>query len=134
MMTKATRQYPRKLAELFHVLGQPARLRILLVIGEGEACVCHLQAYLGYRQAYISQHLMELREAGILDARREGRFIFYQLRDPALLQLIQQAAKLVGIPHTELDSLSQGRPLVQCSCPHCTGEPLSSLISVENVT
>ena len=51
------RQQTKKLASLFRTMGQAARLRIILAIGEGEACVCHLEAILGYRQAYISQQL-----------------------------------------------------------------------------
>ena len=54
-----------------------ARLEILLLIGAGEACVCHLETRLGYRQAYISQHLMALRQAGLLASRRNGKYIFY---------------------------------------------------------
>ena len=52
-----------KAAQLLHLLGQAERLSILLAIGNGEACVCHLEAALGLRQAYISQHLMTLRQA-----------------------------------------------------------------------
>jgi ArsR family transcriptional regulator len=60
----------KEIAFLLRVLGQPERLSILLLIGKGEACVCHLEAALGLRQAYISQHLMALREANIVIARR----------------------------------------------------------------
>lgn len=54
-----------EIAHLLQTIGQTARLQILLAIGEGEACVCHLEAALGWRQAYLSQHLMALREAGM---------------------------------------------------------------------
>lgn len=56
------------IADLFRLLGQPVRLRILLAIGTGEACVCHLEAHLGLRQALISQYLMVLRDAGLATA------------------------------------------------------------------
>ena len=56
-----------KVSDLLQVISPEPRLQILLEIGEGEACVCHLEASLGYRQAYISQHLMALREAGFLN-------------------------------------------------------------------
>ena len=52
-------------AQWLKVLTHPARLAILNILRDGEHCVCHMEAHLGYRQAYISQQLMVLREAGI---------------------------------------------------------------------
>jgi ArsR family transcriptional regulator len=111
-----------KAAQLLHLLGQAERLSILLAIGDGEACVCHLEAALGLRQAYISQHLMALREAGIVTSRRDGRNIFYRLENSDLLDLIRQAGQLAGLPETELPFLSYPTVLGNCPCPHCTGE------------
>ena len=120
-----TKQQPRlqtkKTADLLHALGQPARLRILLTIGEHEACVCHLESLLGYRQAYISQHLMALREAGILHSRREGRFIFYRLQEPALLELIRQAWEITT-PSVPFPGLQNDAKLA-CACPNCETDP-----------
>jgi ArsR family transcriptional regulator len=109
-----------KISRLLRAISQPSRLEILLAIGTGEACVCHLEAYLGQRQAYISQHLMALREAGIVAAHREGRNIYYYLKDKHTLDLVQQAAGLAGIPP---DGLLFGTPttlLPDCTCPHCS--------------
>ena len=107
-----------QIAGFFRILGQPARIQILLTIGEGEACVCHLEAFLGLRQAAISQHLMLLREAGLVTANREGRNIFYRLAHPELLQVVREAALLLGIPEPDLDELA-AQPAVPCPCPHC---------------
>lgn len=101
------------LAQLFQSIGQPARLQILLAIGEQETCVCHLEATFGWRQAYLSQHLMALRKADLLLARREGRFIHYRLSDPRLLDLVRRAAELQGV---EIPVLI---PSTECGCPHC---------------
>jgi ArsR family transcriptional regulator len=101
------------LARLLQTIGQPARLQILLAIGEGETCVCHLEAAFGWRQAYLSQHLMALRKAGILLARREGRFIHYRLNDPRLLGAVSQMAEVQGITLPELS------PSPDCDCPNC---------------
>lgn len=114
---------PRKAAFLLKVLGQTERLQILLAIGHSEACVCHLEAALGLRQAYISQHLMALRRAGILKARREGRFIFYRLKDPALLDLLERAGRLAGVA---LAPLSAG---AECGCPKCGQGRLESALA-----
>lgn len=53
-----------QISKLLSLIGQPARIQILLIIGAQEACVCHLEAVLGMRQASISQHLMVLRKTG----------------------------------------------------------------------
>jgi ArsR family transcriptional regulator len=105
------------LAQFFSLLGQPVRLQILLTIGSCEACVCHLEAFTGLRQAAVSQQLMLLRDAGLVSAQREGRNIYYRLARPGLLELIQQAARCAGIPVE-----SNRAPLAPCPCPHCTGE------------
>ncbi len=58
------------------------RIQILLAIGDDEACVCHLEAVTGMRQAVISQHLMLLRKAGLVTPNRAGRNIYYRLKNP----------------------------------------------------
>jgi len=108
-----------QVSDLFRTLSQPARIEILLAIGSGEACVCHLEAVLKLRQAYISQHLMALREAGILASRRDGRFIFYRLQNEALQDFIKIAAELAGIPKEDIVFAPHERPHANCGCPHC---------------
>jgi ArsR family transcriptional regulator, virulence genes transcriptional regulator len=105
-----------QVATLLQTVGLPARLQILLAIGESEPCVCHLEAAFGWRQAYLSQHLMALRKAGILITNRQGRNIHYKLSDPRLLNLIRQAAELQGVTLPEL------APSTDCSCPSCKKE------------
>lgn len=95
-------------------IAHPARLQILLAIGAQETCVCHLESMLGLRQAALSQHLMALRKAGLVTDRRAGRFIHYRLTQPALLELIRQAAVIQGI---SLPGLS---PSSDCECPNCS--------------
>ena len=94
-------------AEVFALLGQPERLKIVLAIGRGHACVCHLTSAIGLRQAYISQQLMLLRAANLVTAERCGRHIFYTLNDPGWLDLIEQAAVLAGtpLPHFDLPDI-----------------------------
>lgn len=102
-----------KVSETLQIISNGPRLEIILGIGTAEVCVCHLEAMLGLRQASLSQHLMALREAGVVTDRREGRYVFYRLCDPALLDFINQAAKLQGL---ELQTLE---PSPECDCPHC---------------
>ena len=62
----------RQASELFHILSHQARLQMLDELRKDEACVCHLQTVLGRPQAYISQQLRVLREAGVVTDRRDG--------------------------------------------------------------
>lgn len=107
-------------AKIFSILGNPFRIKLLLEIGSGEACVCHLEAVLEQRQAYISQHLMALRKADLLKTRREGKYIFYQLRDPNILDLVEQAAKLCDLPEPGFPDITRQEPQATCCCPHCS--------------
>jgi ArsR family transcriptional regulator len=108
-----------KISRVLRAISTPARLQILLAIGDGEACVCHLEAVLGLRQAYISQQLMSLREAGLLQTRREGRYIFYRLTQPKLLDALIEIGGLFGASISETEALLNTDPHPQCCCPHC---------------
>jgi ArsR family transcriptional regulator len=103
------------LTDLFQALGQPSRLRILFGIGQGEVCVCHLEALLGQRQAYISQELMLLKDAGLVDCRRSGRNIYYRLKNPELLEQIHRFA----IQHDQQIPEPNSGPISDCTCPEC---------------
>ena len=105
-----------QIAQLLEMIAIPSRLAILLVIGEGEACVCHLETVLEKRQAYISQHLMALRDAGVITHRRDGRFIYYRITNPALFELIRHAARVAGVEIT-------AQPVsALCECPDCADQ------------
>jgi DNA-binding transcriptional ArsR family regulator len=105
-----------KLAELFQILSQPSRLNILMALGAGEACVCHLEALLGERQAYISQQLVFLKEAGLVDFRRDGRNMYYHLSDHRSLDVIKAAGITLD---SKFQLLSIPNPVPGCPCPHC---------------
>jgi len=114
-----------KIAERLQVISPPARIAILLAIGRGEACVCHLEAILGWRQAYISQHLMALRKAEILQDRREGRYVYYRLKDETILGLLRDAAALGSLPPKSVDELTNPNLGPNCECPHCAPQLIS---------
>ncbi|MBC8332261.1 MAG: helix-turn-helix transcriptional regulator [Anaerolineae bacterium] len=109
----------KEIGQLLKIIQPVPRLKLLLAIGHSEACVCHLEARLGYRQAYISQHLMALRKAKLLLTRREGRYIYYRLAKPAILEVLGEIAQLMEIPAEEFTARLQSDPLPQCCCPHC---------------
>jgi ArsR family transcriptional regulator len=129
MKKQSILQVSEKVAEPLQAIASTQRIAILLAIGNGEACVCHLEAALGWRQAYISQHLMALRKADILQDRREGRYVFYRLKDASLLDLIAASARLSGLPAESVSALINTQANLACECPHCS--PV--LIPVESV-
>jgi ArsR family transcriptional regulator len=122
-------QISERIAGPLQAIASTQRVALLLAIGHGEACVCHLEAALGWRQAYISQHLMALRKADILQDRREGRYVFYRLKDAALLDLIAASARLSGVSSESISALTNTQSNPSCECPQCS--PV--LISIENV-
>jgi ArsR family transcriptional regulator, arsenate/arsenite/antimonite-responsive transcriptional repressor len=68
---------------LFRALADPTRLRILNLMAESEICVCYFVAILGASQPKISRHLAYLRRAGLVAARRDGKWMHYRLARPA---------------------------------------------------
>ena len=82
-----------KLAGALRVLADPARLRLLSLIGahpNGEACVCDLTAPLGLSQPTVSHHLKVLTEAGLLGREQRGRWVFYWVL-PEPIELLRSA-------------------------------------------
>lgn len=112
-------------AGILKAVAHPVRIRILEVLEqEGEACVCHLESRLDQRQAYISQQLAKLREAGLVDDRRDGLNVFYSLSLEEVEPLLD-AAKELGLAagraggfELEFSGLLGIDP-VNCQCPSC---------------
>ena len=129
MKNQSLSQISEQIAAPLAALASPQRVAILLAIGKGEACVCHLETALSWRQAYISQHLMALRKADVLTDRREGRYVFYRLTNISFLDLITSAASLSGLSAETVYALINTQVYPSCECPHCVPAliPASSL-------
>jgi ArsR family transcriptional regulator, arsenate/arsenite/antimonite-responsive transcriptional repressor len=67
------------LIQIYECLCDRTRLRILALLGGGPLCVCHLQEILGEPQVKISKHLSYLKTRGLVEAKREGNWMMYQL-------------------------------------------------------
>ena len=78
---------PTKARALLKAMADPLRLQVLEALGAGERCVCELTSELGLAQSKLSFHLKVLREAGLIEARDEGRWVYYSLRTDAIEQL-----------------------------------------------
>ena len=96
------RKYP--LDRLFRALADPTRLRLINLIADQEICVCYFVEVLGALQPKISRHLAYLRRAGIVSARRDGKWIHYKLTTP-------NDAHAAAILQATVDSLKQDKEL-----------------------
>jgi DNA-binding transcriptional ArsR family regulator len=85
----------RELAELLAVLGHSHRIRIICELRDGECAVVSLQEKLGISHSGVSQHLMLLRAHRIVCERREGRHVFYRLRQPELASWLLAATEFL---------------------------------------
>ncbi len=87
-------------------LGHPVRLRILAMLGGGELCVCQMTAVLDLANSTVSAHLADLRRAGLISERKDGRWVLYRQRDqPALVELVAEIVdRLAGDPQIRGDS------------------------------
>lgn len=77
-------------------MGHPVRLRILTMLREGELCVCQMTALLDLATSTVSAHLAELRRAGLVSEKKDGRWVFYRLTTappPALLSVWETVSK-----------------------------------------
>ncbi|NPV87815.1 MAG: helix-turn-helix transcriptional regulator [Anaerolineae bacterium] len=116
-MTNISAQTCQSIAELLEIIGQPARMQILVVLSAQDSCVCHLEAALGLRQAAISQHLALLRRCGLASARRDGRHVYYRLADARALDVLRCAAEMLHLPPETL--APPPMPIPGCPCPFC---------------
>ena len=107
---------------LFKTLMHPTRLAILQILRDGEECVCHMEATLGLRQAYISQQLMMLREAGLVADRREGWNVFYRVVRPEVYAVLDAALAIVQPEGAPMLLTRRAKPTA-CPCPKCQLEP-----------
>jgi len=69
----------KPLTRLFRALGDETRLRIVALLAHGELCVCHIERALGLSQPNVSRQLGVLRMSGVVDARRDGTWVYYRI-------------------------------------------------------
>lgn len=88
-------RYYEKKAVILKALAQPTRLRILEMLKEGERCVCEMYPALGQEQPNISKHLNMMKQAGILDSRKEGLRVIYWIKNPEVLDILRHAEEIL---------------------------------------
>jgi DNA-binding transcriptional ArsR family regulator len=94
-------------ANLFRVLGHPARVQILELLRDEERSVGNLQKELGLDSGGTSQHLAALRRVGLVESRREGTNVYYRVDDARVFDLLETGRALVTRQLTEQQTLLQ---------------------------
>jgi DNA-binding transcriptional ArsR family regulator len=92
-------------ANLFRVLGHPARVRILELLREGERSVGALQVELGLDSGGTSQHLAALRRIGLVESRREGTSVYYRVDDERVFDLLAVGRAIITRQLAEQQSI-----------------------------
>ena len=85
----------KQMAQFFGVLSHPRRIRIIEELRDGEQDVNPLQFVLGISHSGVSQHLMVLRASRLVCERREGRHVFYHLRQPGIADWLLNATQFL---------------------------------------
>jgi ArsR family transcriptional regulator len=111
-MTTATAPDLDRAVALFHALSDPIRLRALDLLRGGEMCVCDLQDELDLAQSRLSFHLRVLKDAGLVEDRREGRWSYYTIVPDALEEAHDLVVQFLPRPTRNARTLPMHRATV----------------------
>lgn len=95
-------------ADFFRVLGHPVRVRLLQILRDGERSVGSLQDELELDSSSASQHLAALRAQGLLESRKEGTSVYYRVKDPRILDLLELAKQIISAAREDNQALLEG--------------------------
>lgn len=93
------------------------RLAILDILRDGEQCVCHIGATLNLRQAYVSQQLIVLKQAELVEARRDGLNLYYRITKPEVLTVMNTIRSVTGLMPKPFKHKYENN---ECPCPKCS--------------
>jgi ArsR family transcriptional regulator len=130
---------PFNLALFFASLSDPTRLRLLNLINGREVCVCYFVEILGQSQPKISRHLAYLRKAGIVEARREGKWMHYRIITPKHEGAARLLSETLAVLREQRAMQTDLARLEKACCaprrsPALEAAPLPNLITIEDCT
>jgi DNA-binding transcriptional ArsR family regulator len=82
-------------SDFLKALARPTRLKILYFLKDGEQCQCKIIPRMKEDQSNISRHLTHMRDAGILESRREGISVYYKIKDKRIFRLLSLADQMI---------------------------------------
>ena len=113
------------IAHIYKALSEQMRLRILMLLTQGELCVCDLMAVLDEPQSKVSRHLAYLKHSGLIQGKRVGTWMHYFLRDPldelvsAHIEFLNR--ELSGLSWARADAEKMGQVQAQKLCENSGG-------------
>ncbi len=116
-------------ADFLKAISHPTRLAVLEILRDGEQCVCHMEAILGLRQASISQQLMILRQAGLVEVRRDGLDMYYRVVKPGVFFVLDAIDAATRKSRPRLVH-KHGKGKDSCPCPKCNAEASPKLVNL----
>lgn len=82
-------------SDIFKSIADPTRLKILFLLKNGELCVCEILDALDKSQSTVSHHLNILKKEKVIKARKEGKWIYYKLKDEKIMEKIIEISELI---------------------------------------
>jgi ArsR family transcriptional regulator len=82
-------------SDFLRTIAQPTRLRILYFLKDGEKCACEIIPQMKEDQSNISRHLTHMKDAGILESRKEGVSVYYKIKDRRVFTLLSLVDEMV---------------------------------------
>lgn len=113
--------------DLLKSLSHSTRLAILYILRDGEQCVCHMEAMLGLRQAYISQQLMVLKQAGLVEPRRDGLNLYYRVVQPEIFGVLDAISSVTGVSPK---APRHKHAAASCPCPKCNSRAGGEVLQI----
>lgn len=83
-----------KEVDIFKALADPTRLKILECVKDGEKCICEIIPYTGKSQPNVSQHLKILKNAGIVDERKDGTKVMIKISNEEIYNIIDKMKRI----------------------------------------
>ncbi|MFZ7104319.1 MAG: ArsR/SmtB family transcription factor [Peptococcaceae bacterium] len=104
----------RNLAQIFKSLGDPNRISIIQKLSQEEKCVCELMEEMGLSQPAVSHHLKQLKQAGLVQDRREGKWIFYSVNHREYRDFLDLVNNKLGIAVKSYETEIRTEPRINC--------------------
>jgi len=99
----------REFMNITKALADESRVRLLLALNGGELCVCQLTELLGSAPSTVSKHLSVLNQGGLVNSRKEGRWIYYELPGKEAPTMVREAIAWAGKALTDNPRVSEDR-------------------------
>lgn len=93
---------------IFKAMAHPIRLQLIKKLGENELCVCELNALETGTQSNVSQHLKVLKDASVVEQRRDGAKVYYRLKDTCILEMVALADQMIIKNIKAMETLLKG--------------------------